>query len=192
MIRKPLCTTLLACCITFAACSVDEGDDMAYITAADSCNEVSSGGYIGKWHFISSDKTITTDKTVKALYYYDNRSELYIESMPLPLLMAAVGHSGSVLAMNPFTVKSQRIGYSESSFIYRLEAPDYEFSFNEEGKDHQLKVSFQETSEMELNSYQHTLSVTLVVKAIYLDGELAAGEAGYLSITTVPAPAPNL
>lgn len=177
MIKNLLLIAMTFGCFALAACS-DGGDGEMYSDPIT----ILPAPFLGYWELDGIDKALASDKPKSYLVYNDDRKELDIVTMPLPLFMAAAGKSGTPKEAYHFVLKVQKIGYSENSDIYRFDAPVFEFTFVEDGEPHQMKVVFNNTSEMELNKYLHTLSVNLVIKEILVDGEQAAGKVGNLSI----------
>lgn len=183
MTRKLLLMTALAGSLALTACSVDDNDTM---TLQDSCNTQTDLPYVGMWELGSylnglPKAEVNTINTSTYLYYYDAIHELALMTMPDALLIQLVGAEGTPTGyMQPFLIKTLPFGFSEHSQVYRLEAPDYEFDFLCNGKTRHMRIVFKSTSEMEMNTYLHTITVMLTIKEVYLDGELAAGEAGYL------------
>ena len=181
---KTILTTLVVMGLTLlASCSVEDGDgyDSVYTPESDA---MASTYYRGTWQtgdLTSSQKNVTTSGDI-ALQLAQGEPMLTISPLPVQLFLQLAGRGDATVEMaQPYNIRLQEKGYSSATVVYEAAMTPYTFTFRQGGELHQLRLSFQDRSEVAVNTYLNTLSTVITLTAISIDD--APAEAVGLSLS---------
>ena len=159
-----------------ASCSVEDGDDYGHVYSPESdaySNAMASTYYRGTWQtgdLTSSQKDVTTSSGDIALQLSQGEPMLTISQLPVQLFLQLAGRGDATVEMaQPYNIRLQEKGYSSATVVYEATMTPYTFTFRQGGELHQLRLSFQDRSEVAVNPYLNTLSTVITLTAISID-----------------------
>ncbi|MBQ8095856.1 MAG: hypothetical protein IJ243_02040 [Prevotella sp.] len=181
---KTILTTFVGLTL-LASCSDGDGYDYGNYQADATANYTSAATlYHGTWQAVdltSSQKNVTTSGDI-ALQLSQGEPMLTISQLPVQLFLQLAGRGDATVEMaQPYNIRLQEKGYSSATVVYEATMTPYTFTFRQGGELHQLRLSFQDRSEVAVNTYLNTLSTVITLTAISIDD--APAEAVGLSLS---------